>query len=126
MTPFFIDHEHCTTLVWNAQSETFTIHRPPTEDPGINHGYESAPHTLFTSVNERGEESEEPLQIHAFFDKSVLEVFVNERTVISTRIYHPSSQCFGARFFAEGPDSWSRQDQTILRRAEIWDGLGAV
>lgn len=76
-------------------------------------------------MNERGEESEETLQIHAFFDKSVLEVFVNERTVISTRIYHPSSQCFGARFFAEAPDSAFKEDQTVLLRAEVWDGLGA-
>ncbi|KAJ5180329.1 hypothetical protein N7492_003539 [Penicillium capsulatum] len=118
------DDEHCTTLAWDVRGETFTIDRPASEDAGINHGYESAPHTLFTTIDDHGEKSEEPLQMHAFFDKSVLEVFVNERTVISTRIYHTSNQCFGVRFFAETSSS-SPQDQTVLRRAETWDGLGA-
>lgn len=119
-----LDFEHRTTLAWDPCSETFTIHRPPVDNPAINHGYETAPHTLFTSVDDRGREKEETLQIHAFFDRSVLEVFVNDRTVITTRIYHPSEQFFGARFFAETSTAVSQQDQSILLRTEAWDGLG--
>lgn len=118
------DFEHRTILAWDSCSETFTIHRPPVTNPEINHGHESAPHTLFTFRNEQGEDVEETLVVHAFFDKSVLEVFVNERTVISTRIYHPSEQCFGIRFFAEAANCQSGEP-AILLKADSWDGLEA-
>ena len=120
-----LDGQDCTTLFWDPRSETFEIHRPLIDYAGVNHGYESAPHTLFTSLNERGEEVEETLRVHAFFDSSVLEVFVNDRTVISTRIYHPAGQCFGALFFAES-DAGANDEQpaAVLERASIWDGLG--
>jgi beta-fructofuranosidase len=53
----------------------------------------------------------------------VLEVFVNERTVISTRIYYPSDQCFEPRFFADSENS-SDIEAAVLLRADVWDGLG--
>ncbi|CEO58450.1 Putative Glycosyl hydrolases family 32 superfamily [Penicillium brasilianum] len=122
------DFKQRTTLSYTPSKETFTIHRPTLEDQTINHGYESAPHTLFTYLNEKGVEIEESLHIHAFFDKSVLEVFVNGRTVISTRIYHPSEKCFGIRFFAEEEASCAHSETgndapASLTRAEVWDGL---
>ncbi|KAJ5204027.1 Glycoside hydrolase family 32 [Penicillium cinerascens] len=120
-----LDFEHRTTLAWHPRSETITIHRPSVENPDINHGHETAPHTLFTCVNEQGEETEENLRVHAFFDKSVLEVFVNERTVITTRIYHPSNRCSGLRFFAEPAEGQSDQPPTTLLKADVWDGLDA-
>lgn len=119
-----LDFEDRTILTWDSTSETFTIDRPSVKDAGINHGRESAPHTLFTYLDGQ-EETEETLKIHAFFDKSVLEVFVNNRTVISTRIYHPSDRCFGAQFFAE-PNSALDESPTVLLRADIWDGLGTA
>lgn len=118
------DSNHRTTLAWSPRSETFTIHRPPVENPKINHGHETALHTLFTSINEEDEEIEEALRVHAFFDKSVLEVFVNERTVISTRIYYPIDRCFGIRFFAEASGDQGPEDTTRLLQADAWDGLG--
>lgn len=120
-----VDFKYRTTLAWHPRSETFTIHRPPVENLEINHGHESAPHTLFTFVNERGEETEETLRVHAFFDKSVLEVFVNERTVISTRIYHPSNRCFGIRFIADPIGGRLDETPAVLLQADVWDGLGA-
>lgn len=76
-------------------------------------------------MNEHGEEVEEILRVHAYFDASVLEVFVNDRTVISTRIYHPADHCLGPLFFAES-DAGTNDEQpaTVLERASIWDGLG--
>jgi beta-fructofuranosidase len=115
------DGQDCTTISWHPHSETFTIHRPQIENKEVNHGYETAPHTLFTFCK-GGEETEETLRIHAFFDSSVLEVFVNERTVISTRIYHPSNQCFEPLFFADSDSS--DFEPAVLLRADIWDGLG--
>ncbi|KAJ5092275.1 hypothetical protein NUU61_007145 [Penicillium alfredii] len=121
------DFKQCTTLCWDSRDETFIIHRPHIDDTAINHGRESAPHTLFTFANEHGEETEEPLRIRAFFDKSVLEVFVNDRTAISTRIYHPADRCFGLQFWAEPCES-RLNDQipspaAVLLRADTWDGL---
>lgn len=125
-----------TTLSYIPSTETFTIHRPAPENPNmnINHGYESAPHTLFTSLNDKDIQVEETLQIHAFFDNSVLEVFVNGRTVISTRIYCSVGVCCGVRFFAEGTEAEGNGDRgvfdegdegsAVLVRAEVWDGLG--
>ena len=90
----------------------------------VNHGYETAPHTLFTSLNQRGEEVEETLRVHAYFDSSVLEVFVNDRTVITTRIYYPEDHCFEPLFFAEPEAEDYEQPAAVLVQASIWDGLG--
>ncbi|KAJ5825479.1 hypothetical protein N7474_002617 [Penicillium riverlandense] len=117
------DFKHCTTLSWNPQDETFTIRRPQPASDNINHGFESAPHTLFTYLNEQGEEQEESLRVHAFFDRSVLEVFLNGRTAISTRIYHPADRCYRLRFFANSIHD-DPQPAAVLVRGESWDGLG--
>lgn len=129
----------------------------PGESPNaINHAPEVAPHTLFTfttttSAEQKDKpkeengfnvdhakaedlvtEAEEPLRIRALYDVSVLEVFVNERTVISTRIYVSESNhvgsggCCGIQFFAESmgaKDSAVAESPAILQRAIVWDGL---
>ncbi|KAE8412622.1 glycosyl hydrolase [Aspergillus pseudocaelatus] len=124
-----LDPRNGTILAWAPCSETFSIHRPPPYDPDINHNPEIAPHTLFTFADENGMEKEETLRIQAFLDRNVLEVFVNERTVISTRIYTPcveSASCL--RFFAELDPSASNLKQTpaVLLQADLWDGLEAA
>ncbi|CAG8243557.1 unnamed protein product [Penicillium salamii] len=119
--PHTADGQSHTTLSWHPHSETFTINRPKIDNTEINQGYETAPHTLFTLESET-EETEENLKVHAFFDSSVLEVFVNERTVISTRIYHPSDSCFEPVFFAESTSP--NLEPAVLLHADIWDGLG--
>lgn len=74
---------------------------------------------------EEQESIEENLQVHAFFDRSVLEVFVNRRTAISTRVYYPSDQLCGIRCFAQS-SSQSDRRPTELVQADVWDGLGGV
>lgn len=114
--------------MWNDQTDTPVKHAP-----------EVCPHTLFTYKTKSGgndgidEESEEPLHIHAFYDTSVLEVFVNERTVLSTRIYYAtafgdstSTGCHGMYFFAEESDVENNEFGTTgLLGAMVWDGLAA-
>ncbi|GLA18654.1 hypothetical protein AnigIFM62618_006304 [Aspergillus niger] len=114
-----------TLLYWEPASETFCIQRPIPHDPRINHELVTAAHTLFTFETPSGEQKEEALQIQAFWDTSVLEVFVNERTVISTRIYLPpdqASQC-ALRFLAEGETDHDDPPAVVLQ-ADSWDGLG--
>jgi beta-fructofuranosidase len=124
------DFHQRTVLSWKPYDETFTIERPAPHDAGINHAPETAPHTLFTFCNSNGEEVTEPLQIHAYFDASVLEVFVNSRTVISTRIYTPHAQvCTGLKFFASATESQlepSTSATAVLLRADVWDGLSVI
>ncbi|KAE8387698.1 glycosyl hydrolase [Aspergillus alliaceus] len=118
-----------TIISWEVPSETFTVERPTPYDSKINHGLEAAPHTLFTISDEHSNEMEEPLRIHAIFDMSVLEVFVNERTAISTRVYTPVNRCFGVRFLAKADQasgsSFNDDPAAVLLHANVWDGLGA-
>lgn len=112
-----------TVLSWDPITETFTVERPHPTYPGINHGVESAPHTLFTFRDDEVNEVEETLRIRAIFDKSVLEVFVNERTVLSMRIYVDEDHCFQLGFFAEGGSVDDVEPAAILLRSQVWDGL---
>ena len=114
-----------TTYVFSPQDETITIHRPSLIGPGsdelINNKPERAPHTLFTVLDpESGVEIEETLDIRARRDNSVLEVFVNRRTAITTRIYGGEEQ-FGLTFFADDADE---NESNELACATLWDGVG--
>jgi beta-fructofuranosidase len=88
---------------------------------------ECDPHTVVTFRDAQRNEIEETLRIRAIFDKSVLEVFVNERTALSTRIYVDSDRCFGLNFFAEGGvnDACDNMEEIVcmLLEAQVWDGL---
>lgn len=117
-----------TLLYFSPSDETFVIERPDlrrTADDGnkvssIKLQDEKAPFTLFTSRNpETGSDAEERLSIHMFYDKSVLEVFVNERAVITTRLYLQDTDCSGVEFLAEN----SGDTCAVLEEATIWDGL---
>ncbi|KAL2821459.1 glycosyl hydrolase [Aspergillus cavernicola] len=137
-----------TTLFWDPLREVFQVDRPNLHNTqfsssNINHAAEVAPHTLFTSIQQTTQakkllnflsarastdsETEEPLRIRALFDTSVLEIFVNERTSITTRIYqagedgHPA--CVGLQFFAEPLETCGQDVAAMLLHATVWDGL---
>lgn len=114
-----------TTLAFSPYEETFMIHRPYLAGPGsdelINAKPEVAAHTLFTLRDPNtGLEEEENLNIRAWRDNSVLEVFVNGRTAISTRIYGAEAS-FGLFFFANDADDTTKSE---LLSATLWDGIG--
>lgn len=119
-------------MTFEPRNETFTIFRPPfpCKDSSllINSTPDVAPHTLFISRNaESGEEYTETLDIRAWRDNSVLEVFVNGRTAISTRLY-AAEETFGMRFFAEESSGaeilrTSHTGPTELLFANLWDGI---
>lgn len=128
-----IGYENATLMTFEPQNETFKIYRPSFSRPDssllINSSPEAAPHTLFTVINpSSGHECTETLDIHAWRDNSVLEVFVNGRTVISTRLY-AAEETFGMRFFAEDEATstevlrTSHTGSTELQFANLWDGI---
>ena len=55
----------------------------------------------------------EPVQIHLFLDKSVLEVFVNGRITLSSRIYPTLSDSLGVALF-------TRNGRVTITSLDIW------
>ncbi|CAN8096318.1 unnamed protein product [Discula destructiva] len=110
-----------TVLYFSPKDESFVIERPDlclTAQDGTKMAPtklqdEVAPFTLLTSTS-----GEERLKVHMFYDKSVLEVFVNERAAITTRVYLLDTGCSSVEFFAEAGDG-----DVLLEEAIVWDGL---
>lgn len=109
--------------------ENFTIDRSAISmiDDRINAVAEVAPHTLFDQIDPTTKVPElERLDIRAFCDNSVLEVFVNERVAITSRLYTAASRCFGLEFWAEsngmGDDN---EGCAMIEKCRAWDGIGA-
>jgi len=77
---------------------------------------------------ETGAESAEPLRVRVWRDSSVLEVFVNDRTAISTRLY-AAEETIGLRFFADdapaGLDMMGAGPSELLY-ATLWDGISSA
>ncbi|KAK3681847.1 putative beta-Fructufuranosidase [Vermiconidia calcicola] len=125
------DFSRSTSLTFFPHLETFTITRPSFPSPNsaelINSSPEVAPHTLFTMRDPAsGAAEEETLDIRAWRDNSVLEIFINGRTAISTRIY-AAEETFGIRFFAdESLAERGTGSGTELVSATLWDGIGVA
>lgn len=122
------DYSRATTLLFDQACETFVINRPAfpilNSSEFVNSEPERAPHTLFTMRDPMtGKESEEFLHIRAWRDNSVLEVFVNGRTAITTRLY-AAEETFGMRFFADDNVDGIVDVPSELISATIWDNIG--
>ncbi|KAJ9094177.1 hypothetical protein QFC19_008028 [Naganishia cerealis] len=104
-----IDRSH--TISSNATDVEKTVNRRP----------ESAAHTLLTYSN-LGDTSMETLDLVILFDKSILEVYVNERTIISTRIYVNETSPRGVvNLFAEGAGAQG----IAFEHTRVWSGVNA-
>jgi beta-fructofuranosidase len=115
------DPAFATIIYLTPATETLTIERPNSThvDPVINTAPENAPFTLFTFATMNGDVREN-LEIRAWFDESVLEVFANGRCTFATRIYPATKRCWGVRFWAE-----DKMQASHLIQARAWDGLRA-
>jgi beta-fructofuranosidase len=86
------------------------IRAKSTNIAGICVADEEAPHTLFSTLSHKpvgGSEpalTQESLRLHAFFDVSCLELFANDRTAITTRVYPESMTCFNIQPFVTTKD----------------------
>ncbi|KAI1036085.1 hypothetical protein LB504_011461 [Fusarium proliferatum] len=112
------DSELRTVVSFSPDLEMLKITRAKsTNMAGVCVADEEAPHTLFSTLSPgtaAGAEkflSQEPLRLHAFFDVSCLELFANERTAITTRVYPESMTCYNIQPFVvkRGEHPWSGQ-----------------
>lgn len=100
-----------TRIVYNKGAETFEVDRShSTTLLGVHTSTEQAPFTLF-QLRQQGQTVLERLRLRVFLDGSVLEVFVNDRLALSTRIYPSSAASLAVSMQAVGEveatmDAW--------------------
>lgn len=114
--------EH-TGVYFEPDSESIIIDRSHSSThPGIRTCQEQAPHTLFKFAhpNEKSQSADEfvieHLRFQVLYDCSVLQIFVNERTAVTTRVYPASGTSTGIRIFVERkqPDTSHSRESRIL------------
>ncbi|KAL5376273.1 hypothetical protein DPSP01_010623 [Paraphaeosphaeria sporulosa] len=107
---FDIVHSHSerTRVYFEPASESIIVDRSQSSTiSGTRNCQEHAPHTLFKFARlEKDHQSDEKtvledLRFHVLYDCSVLEIFVNERTALTTRVYPVSGTSNGVRLFIE-------------------------
>ncbi|KAJ2905645.1 hypothetical protein MKZ38_004720 [Zalerion maritima] len=93
------DRKAHTSIFCEPDEETVTINRSDSIGlKGVCVASESAPHPLFVQEKDAELRPETP-DFRVFFDSSILEVFVNGRTAITTRVYPESGTWFGLETF---------------------------
>lgn len=124
----FADQQSKVTILFapNAEQVVIERHNVWTDKSDvymdINDNREVAPHTLFSTRERDGNIiTQESLDIHLFLDASVLEVFINERVAISTRIYAESGRCFGVRPFAQYTPGFTDGEKARVLECVGWE-----
>lgn len=112
-----------TDIYFDPATESVFVDRSrSTSVSDIRKSSEQAPHTLFEFAGSPGDETIdkgrtlEDLEFHVFYDCSILEVFVNQRTAISTRVYPISGASIGLGIIGV-PGEYNR---TELRQCSLW------
>lgn len=108
-----------TSILFNTTSGTITLDRSKSvsteEAQHCDTRPEIVPHVLFYSQDENGRSVLETLDVTVVLDHGVIEVFVNGRTAITTRIYTGHE---------EGCDHVSLEvGQHSVSSVELWHGL---
>jgi beta-fructofuranosidase len=62
--------------------------------------------------------------VKIFYDVSVLEVFINGRTVLTTRIYPESGKCFGVLPFVVVGEEREVEGLARVEKCQIWELRG--
>ena len=62
--------------------------------------------------------ADEPLKLQVFVDKSVVEVFANNRQAVMRRIYPSRKDSLGVVLFAKG-------DSVTVQKLEVWEIMSA-
>lgn len=123
---FYIRHNQAhsthTAVYFVPDDEEIVVNRSKSNaDPNISNVEERGPHTLFTTRDSNGEESQERLRLQIFCDHDVLEVFANDRFALSTMVYVQDPEALGISCFAHGENG-----STTFENIEIWEETSAV
>jgi beta-fructofuranosidase len=90
-----VDGLEQTRIVYDARTRGLSVDRASSSlDPNVR----STPHTAALDLTPG-----EPLRLHIFVDRSVLEVFANDRLSIATRIYPTRRDSLGVALLADTP-----------------------
>ncbi|KAL1886002.1 putative beta-Fructufuranosidase, partial [Ceratocystis pirilliformis] len=101
-----------TTIFFSASNEQITIDRKnSTHWPDVRTVDEIAPHTLF----QHADKSWETLELRVFFDRSSIELFANNRTALTTRVYPISGAVDAIELLHERGD-----DSSAFLSADTW------
>jgi beta-fructofuranosidase len=99
------DAEEGTRIVYDAGTSTLSVDRSRSStDPRVVRDVRSAPLALG---------KDEALRLRVFVDRSVIEVFANERVVLTSRVYPVRSDSLGVAAFGSAAS-------TVLERADAW------
>ncbi len=91
------DGEEETLLMYDAGDQILVLdRRRASRDPEATADIQSGPLMLA---------EDEPLRLHLFIDASVVEVFANDRTCLTSRVYPTRSDATRVAMFAEGTDA---------------------
>lgn len=89
---------------------------------GVRTSDERAPHTLFKFAAPGSQAYvQETLEFHIFYDGSVIEIFVNQRTAITTRVYPSSGSSVALTVLVEDLcGGKSTRDGAELLHCDFW------
>ncbi|KAI4845802.1 Arabinanase/levansucrase/invertase [Aureobasidium sp. EXF-8845] len=131
------DHKSYTRILFSPSNSLITIDRShsstttntnQTLDPELaSHAFlslttTSTIHSTNTFPFASSSQKPEDLEISLFYDVSVLELFVNGRTVLTTRIYPAAGgKCFGILPFVVVGKSSASEDPCMIQKFDIWE-----
>lgn len=123
ITDTMIDHKFFTRILFSPSHSLITIDRSHSRcsssaAPASISLHDEVAYHAFLSLHSSTSNAIKPenLEIQLFFDVSVLEVFINSRTVLTTRVYPESGKCFGVVPFVVGEGTGMR-----MERCNVWE-----
>ncbi|KAI5776690.1 sucrose-6-phosphate hydrolase [Geopyxis carbonaria] len=144
-------HFHLHATLHTAGRAGFTVRATPDGEEVTKIVYDPAAHRIFVDRSksslitqfanttaegyyyapllrdpESGEEEREALTFDVFVDGSLVEVFVNDRWALTTRVYPSRGDALGAGLWAEEKKGKKGSKEARFEDVEVWTGLGGV
>lgn len=110
-----------TTIAFLPDKEELVVDRRYSNtDENVNKSDDRGPLTLFR-VKEGDREVQEMLKLHIFVDHDILEVYANERFVLSTMVYTSDPEAELVSLFAEG-----KEGSATFKDVKFWICSGSI
>ena len=100
------DGQEETLLYYDSDARRMCVDKERASlNPHVERGVQGGPFAL---------DPGEPLQLRIFIDRSVIEVFINGRATLTTRVYPTRPDSLGIDLFCRG-------GQALLRSLDVWE-----